>query len=148
MKTLTLMRGCSGSGKSTLARRLAGEREAVLISADELMGGSDGYKWTASRALAAHRACERLVEAAMRRGERGIVLDNMHLRPAPAMPYVALAKQFGYTVEVREPDTPWKADLDGLVARTTHSVPRDALADMLATYLRFPLAEYKRLIGV
>ncbi len=111
MKTLTLMRGCSGSGKSTLARRLAGEREAVLISADELMEGSDGYKWTASRALAAHRACERLVEAAMRRGERDIVLDNMHLRPAPALPYVALAKRFGYTVEVREPDTPWKDDL-------------------------------------
>src|SRR6185437_17111449 len=91
MKRIIIMRGCPGSGKSFLAHRIAGRTGAKLFSADTfLTNGCGEYVWTIELTHEAHAICEHLVEIAMRKGERTIVVDNTHLRPKAAKVYVNL----------------------------------------------------------
>lgn len=131
-----------------MARTLAGRTGGFIASADLMLDCDAGYIWTPSLAVAAHRACQRLAEAAMRRGVGHVVIDNMHLKPSQAVPYLRLAQTYGYTVEVREPSTPWKADLEGLLAHGTHDIPREDLQRMLDTYNRIPLDMFKKVLGL
>ena len=143
------MRGCPGSGKSFLAHRIAGRTGAKLFSADTfLTNGCGEYVWTIELTHEAHAICEHLVEIAMRKGERTIVVDNTHLRPKAAKVYVNLAKKHGYQIEVREPDTPWKYDLSELCKRNTHNLPQITLEQMLAIWLNIPLAGFEQALEI
>jgi len=145
-KLLILMRGVPGSGKSYLARRLAGRLGAKLYSNDILLTARDDYIWTRSLCDEAHEICQQLVELAMLRNERIIVVDNCHIKVRFARPYVNLGKKYGYDIEVREPETAWRHDLDGLLAHGTHGLPREQVEDMLNNWMNMPLTTFKEIL--
>jgi hypothetical protein len=47
-----------------------------------------------------------------------IIVDNTNLEPADAQPYVALAYELGYDVEIVEPSTAWALDAAELVLKS------------------------------
>ena len=147
-KLLILLRGLPGSGKSTLAQELAGRLGGEVFSADELLMSDSGYGWSPSLAVSAHEVCEKLVHGAILRGRTPLIVDNMNLRASRARPYVNIARQFGYEIEVREPSTPWKNDLEGLLKNGTHNVPRDQMEDMIATFGRIPMSDFKKALEI
>lgn len=147
-KTLILMRGLPGSGKSTLAKALTGLHEATYVSADSMLESSSGYSWSFPLSCHAHEICRSLVELAMQQNRRTIVLDNMHLRPSRAKPYVETAKAHGYTINVVEPSTPWKSDIEGLLQNGTHKVRREQMETYLEIYTRIPLEIFKDVLDI
>jgi hypothetical protein len=50
-----------------------------------------------------------------------------------AQPYVAIAKKQGYVPEIREPAA-WGNNVDALLARGKHDVPRDTIEQQLRRY--------------
>lgn len=147
-KTLILMRGLPGSGKSTFAKALTGIHEAVYVSADEMLESSNGYFWSYPLSCHAHEICRSLVELAMQQQRKVIVLDNMHLRPFRAKPYVDTARKHGYNIEIMEPSTPWKADIEGLLQNGTHKVRREQMETYLEIYTRIPLEIFKDVLDI
>jgi len=149
MKKLTiLLRGAPGAGKSKLARELAGSLGGKIYSADELLMAEDVYVWSPALVHAAHCICQQLVNLAMSRGEMVIVVDNTHLKPRQARPYVEMAKQHGYDIIVREPNTPWKHDLQSLLERGTHALPPESVEHMLNTWLNVPLSFFRKVLEI
>jgi hypothetical protein len=63
-----------------------------------------------------------------------IVCDNTNMRLSEAKPYVDLADRYGYSVEIKEPQTPWKLDAEELARRNTHGVPLDVIEGMIENY--------------
>jgi predicted kinase len=140
-KTMYLMRGLPGSGKSTLAKTLADNDSGKIFSTDEywetqvkgfnpqLLG--EAHEWNQER-----------VVRAMQNGLTPIIVDNTNTTLWEAKFYIEAAKEHGYKIEVREPETPWNKNVDELVARNTHNVPRLTIEKMLQRYedhSRWPL---------
>lgn len=145
-KVLIICRGCPGSGKSFLARRLAGRKGGKIFSADMLVMNRDGYAWCQELCYRSHQICQQLVELAMKRGEKCVILDNTNLLPRHARPYVDLARKHGYSIEVREPETEWKHDLEILLLHGVHNVPKETVEDMLTTWKNVPLSQFKKVL--
>jgi len=147
-KRLILMRGCPSSGKSTLAREVAGCFGAKIYSADIMLMIEDFYGWTPELAYPAHKVCQQLVDLAMQKNEKVVIVDNTNLKPQQARPYVNFANKHGYTTSVLEPNTPWKHNLEELIKRGTHNVPRETLERMLTTWISIPLNDFRNSLGI
>lgn len=99
------MRGASGSGKSYDARQLAPAGQ--IFSADDHHMVEGRYEWSPERLHHAHNLCFGATRDAMRRRLTPLVVDNTNVRMAEIFPYLELALQYGYKVEIREPTSPW-----------------------------------------
>ncbi len=141
-KVLIIMRGISGSGKSTLAQQLKGV-SGVVFSTDEFFHDQEGkYNFDATKLGVNHSKNRKRTEEAMKQSISPIVIDNTNTRYEEAKPYVLLAQKYGYKVEVREPDTPWKFNAEELAKRNTHGVPLEAIKRMLSRWEKtFPEIE-------
>jgi predicted kinase len=124
--TLFIMRGLPGSGKSTLAQQLGG----VVYSTDEFFMVNGEYCFDVSKLGTFHEMNQRRTEVAMQCREPVIVVDNTNIQSWQMRPYILLADQYGYRVEIKMPDTPWMWDVDVLAERNTHKVPRETLQKM------------------
>lgn len=132
-KIMYLMRGLPGSGKSTLAKELSGNDPSKVFSTDEFfetqVKGFDG-----ALLHRAHQWNENRARKAMIEGVSPIVVDNTNIVLRDAKTYLEMAKANGYRIEIREPQTPWSKNVDELVSRNTHSVPRATIERMLKRY--------------
>lgn len=93
---LTIIRGLPGSGKSTEARKLG----RFHVEADMFLYENREYKFSQDKQKYAHVACRNIVDAAMNEGVWEIVVSNTFTRLWEIEPYVELAKEYGYAVEV------------------------------------------------
>ncbi len=137
-KVLTILRGISGSGKTFLANKLdvdirwGGVGPVVHCSADHyFLDENLNYKFNPTKLGEAHAYCRGRVSGAMSANAPAIIVDNTNTTSREWAPYLLLAKKFGYQVEFKEPDTPWKFDVDELTKRNTHGVPRETIEKML-----------------
>jgi len=128
-KTLYIMRGLSGSGKSTLANELG--KNGVVVSSDNYFMEEGVYKFDPDKLRAAHTSAQNQVEKAMQQGISPIVADNTNVRAWEMKPMVLLAIKYGYKVEVKEPNTPWKLNPVELAKRNKHGVPQDVIEKKL-----------------
>jgi len=125
------MRGISGSGKSTLAREL-GKGGVVLSTDDYFVDPITGeYKWAQNKLKPAHEWNQNRALEAFHSGISPVVIDNTHTKKWEAKFYVERGLDAGYTVLIREPDTPWKWDPVELAKRNSHGVGVDAIARMI-----------------
>lgn len=148
MRKMILMRGVPGSGKSFLAKRLAGRLGGKIYSADDMLMTGEEYVWTSPLVYTAHQIVQQLVKLAMIRNEKVIIIDNTNIRPRQARPYVELAVKHAYEIEVREPTTHWRHDVQELLARGTHSIPQEVLEHMVETWKNVPLPMFKRTLEI
>lgn len=126
------MRGVPGSGKSTLAKKIG--EGGIIISSDDFFIKDGVYKFDGELLFYAHIKCVKKAEHSMMEGISPVVIDNVNLRRKEAKPYVELSKQYGYEVEIVEPDTPWKLDAEELFRRNTHNVKMETIERFIRRY--------------
>lgn len=102
MKQLILIRGLSGSGKTTLAETICGESESrIMVSADDFFINDDGeYSFDYTKLKEAHSWCQTETQEAMEDDYEVVVVHNTFTRKWEVDPYMKLAKDCGYQVQV------------------------------------------------
>lgn len=127
------MRGLPGSGKSTLAhdiQRKYGFEHCVICSTDDLFIQNGVYIFNPKRLGINHKINVANVEKSMKLDTQAIIVDNTNTTYQEMKPYVALALQYGYAVNVLEPFTPWKYDLEACAEKNSHGVQLDRITKM------------------
>lgn len=136
-KLLIIIRGLPGSGKSTLALQLMdgwdiGGEKYAWFEADHYFEepGQDGpvYRFAKEQVPQAHKWCQENIEAAMRASIPNIVVSNTSTTKKEYMPYIEMAKECGYKVQV--------IDLYGDFGNT-HNVPQEVISRMKARWEPF-----------
>lgn len=171
---LFILRGVPGVGKSHLGLRLVdGDKSKVFASDDWFDMQPGGYlvSFSLDKTAIAHRWNEERVRAAMQRGISPIVVDNTNLRMRFARPFVDMAKQYQYHVEIKESDSPWWSEISELLKdkktnekelaawatklskgfkyndkyiKNTHGVQPAAIQDMFRMYYPYTLDDVER----
>jgi predicted kinase len=131
-KIMYITRGISGSGKSTLVKTLAPPDN--IFSTDDLFMINGEYKFDPKKLGEYHKLNKIRVEEAMKKGISPIVVDNTNTQAWEIKPYVNLADQYGYEIELKEPDTSWRFDAKELAKKNTHGVPEEAIKRMIDRY--------------
>lgn len=137
-KICVILRGCPGSGKSYIAHRLSGYDgiEGQIFSTDNYWLRPDGvYDFNARRLGEAHawnfNNFKEFVKYEGNGLELNPIVDNTNIVLKDFKPYIDTALAAGYQVYLVEPATPWATDLDELVKKNTHGVPRESIKRML-----------------
>ena len=104
-KNLILIRGLAGSGKTTLANMLAPEwnSDTAHFEADEFFYDENGeYHFDGQKLGAAHDACQYNTRQAMIEKCRLIVVSNTFSQRWEMKPYVEMANDWNYPVQIIE----------------------------------------------
>lgn len=147
-KTLVVTRGIPGSGKSTLAQQIAQENERgspidyvyviPIFGTDDYWLRPDGYyDFNSARLSEAHEWNRQNVEdhmATLNYVNNIIIVDNTNTTWKEVRPFVELAKKYGYSVQIREPETSWRYDAQACFKKNTHGVPLATIEKMLARW--------------
>lgn len=128
-KTLFIMRGMPGSGKSTLAQELG--TNGIVLGSDDFFMVNNKYEYDPNAIDYAHWWNQGRVENAMKKNISPIVVDNTNTQAWEIKPYVLLAQKYNYQIEIREPNTPWKFDVEELTKKNKHNVPKEAIEKMI-----------------
>lgn len=138
---LIILRGVSGSGKTTLVKNIAlkeemslleGHIEYVVCSADHwFYNDNNEYVFDAKQLGQAHKHCRVSCRESMKTSVPLIFVDNTNTTWSEFKDYVDYAKKYGYDVFLAEPKTSWKFNIDELMMKSTHNVPRESLQKML-----------------
>lgn len=115
---LYIIRGLPGSGKSTLARKLCPDAH---FEADMYHMVNGVYKFDARGIKHAHEWCRSSVRHELEKGERDIAVSNTFTQRWEYQPYIELADEAGYDVQVIECHGNWK---------NIHNVPESVLSAM------------------
>lgn len=156
MKALIIMFGPSGSGKSHRAEELAKSfNNSIICSTDHYWYDSKGnYNFDATKLGYAHDWNQKRVEAEMKKpnGADVIIVDNTNLASWERKPYETYAKNNGFEIQYEQSTSEWwkkisenlkkgivcEEDVDILVEKNQHGVPRETIRKML-TKLQFPI---------
>ncbi|MDD4983520.1 MAG: hypothetical protein PHH82_01615 [Candidatus ainarchaeum sp.] len=129
-KDLLIMRGVSGSGKTTYAKTLS----KYVYSTDDYFTKDGKYSFCIEKANIAHDWNRNRVKDALEKGLSPVVVDNANICAWEIKPYLEMGLLEGYNVYLAEPDTDFKFDLEELVKKSAHNVPRKYLKLMLDGY--------------
>nr|XP_053629872.1 uncharacterized protein LOC128686800 isoform X1 [Cherax quadricarinatus] len=135
-KIMVLMRGLPGSGKSTLAKEIKGKNGVILSTDDFFFSKKGKYNYDPSRISEAHQWNKHRAAQRLQDGKTPIIIDNTNLQAWEMKPYVKLALQYGYEVDILDADAPWKNNLKELAKRNTHGVPKSKILEMKGRYER------------
>lgn len=140
-KLVYIMRGLPGSGKSTKAQfilKVARDfgLSAVICSADEFRIENGLYVFRDSRYP--HDACLSKFNNEIRKGTDVIIVDNTNCTNRSMKPYVSQAIQMGYAVSFFSIQP---IDINTLMARGLHNVPRESYERMLRQWVPYPTVE-------
>ncbi|XP_044574618.1 NEDD4-binding protein 2-like isoform X2 [Cotesia glomerata] len=140
-KIIVLMRGLPGSGKSTEARNLisstlAKDPSIYVFSTDDFfqLHNRGVYTYDPTKLSEAHSRNHSRVSNAMKSGRTPIIVDNTNLQIWEMRPYVIMAADNGYIIEVLETNTPWAYNVNELARKNTHGVPKEKIRIMLDRY--------------
>lgn len=130
-KNLYILRGLAGSGKSTLAQELIKGTKGVIYSSDDYFYKDGIYKWDGGKLKQAHDWNKKRALQAFQKGITPVVIDNTNSKCWEAKFYVQQGLTYGYNIEIKEPDTPWRKNPSELAKRNKHNVPLETIVKML-----------------
>jgi len=127
-KVVYLMRGLPACGKSHAAKQLVAHG-GVVLETDEYFYtqvGTDAtqYDWSDDLLPAARAWNLARFRAALGQGVSPIVVDRGNGRNAETREYVELARQHGYDVQLKEPDSPWWLEIRELLRNRSVNRPQ------------------------
>lgn len=126
---LILMRGLPGSGKSSLAKQFVQSGD-IILSTDDFFVVNGVFTYDGSLIKDAHTWNQGRARAAMMAGIETVIIDNTFMEAWEMTPYVRMAQDLGYEVEIHEPDTWWRYDPAECARRTVHGVPEIVIRGM------------------
>ncbi len=131
MRKVYLTHGLPGSGKSFRAKQLLDEFGGIILSTDNFWIRPNGlYDFRIDLLGQAHQWNQKRFEEEIDKRTNNIIVDNTNISWKECKPYATYAIQNGYTVEIVEPKTPWKYDLDECAKRNTHRVTKEIIENM------------------
>jgi len=104
------------------------------------------YAWAEEKLYPAHKSCQAKCRNGMKRGVGTILIDNTNMRKKEMIPYVELAHEFGYFVTIREPQTPWRNNVDELAMRNEHGLDRERLKKQKTNFEKTTAAELWKIV--
>ena len=141
---LILMRGVSGSGKSTLAKEIASRHEgAVILSTDDFFMVEGEYVFDPKKISLNHGKNQERARSAMRDGTPCVIIDNTNTQSWEMKPYVLAAVEYGYQVEIHEPDP---VSIEEIMRRQAQRV--DSNKSLSLEIVERMLARYERDVTV
>lgn len=143
-KKLFILRGLPGSGKSDIAKKLVGN--GIIHSTDRYLIKNGKYEFDRDNIAKYHYYNLMSSIRSMKRGISPIIIDNTNVTASSCINYVEQGKTYGYEIVVIEPDSPWAFDVEELVKRNSHDVPRDTIIDMIQKYETLDV--FKRRLGL
>ena len=143
MKKLYVCRGISGSGKSFLAEQLYQkyyQNWAVveIFSTDNYWLRPDGvYDWNRKLLTVAHNwnynkfAEFTLASSRYSQNDTYVaILDNTNVNFSEFEKYISLAIASGFEIEIVEPSTEWRYDVNECASKNSHGVPLETIQRM------------------
>jgi predicted kinase len=128
-KVLYLVRGLPGSGKSTMARKLV--KPEFVFEADNYFINDEGeYKFDRSNLRLAHKDCFKDVHNHLSTNRQDAAVANTFTQRWELQPYIAIARLFGWYVEILETSTEWAKNPNECVKKCIHGVPLDVIVNM------------------
>ncbi|XP_039301294.1 uncharacterized protein LOC120356421 [Nilaparvata lugens] len=162
IKVIVLLRGCPGSGKSYMAEKIISNvnkirpeielqlKNHVFSTDDYFMTPRYGYRFDPKMLPGAHIWNQNRAGKALMQNVNPVIIDNTNTQTWEMAPYVQAGVQYGYVVEILEPETKWKFNEYELFRRNIHGVPRVNIKNMLERYEHgitrnniFPIFQYK-----
>lgn len=132
-RVLYIVRGLPGAGKSTIARMIAMQEGAGFYEADMYFDTPEGYKFDPQLLPTAHKWCQDAARHDMIMSRRAIVVANTCVRPWEMEPYIKMASEYRYHVQVVTVQA-YGADAADLAERTVHGVPVAAIQNMIEAW--------------
>lgn len=142
-KKSIILKGLPGSGKSSLVKKITGDihlenchggiRSSTyrVHSTDNYFSVTGEYLFNPTRLDEFHRYNREDFQLSCESGLDYVICDNTNTTWKEIEPYVKIAKDNGYEIQVLEPDTPWKFNPEECAKRNTHGVPLQAIERML-----------------
>lgn len=127
MKKLIIMRGIVGAGKSTKAKELA-NGYGVICSADNFFLKNGEYVFNPRFLKNAHDACKDKAAHYMKAKTDLVIIDNTNTQKWEYQPYLDMAKEFGYEVEIVMVGN--LTDIDLYSSRNVHGVSKEVIERM------------------
>ncbi|ORX84156.1 P-loop containing nucleoside triphosphate hydrolase protein [Anaeromyces robustus] len=137
-KIMYILRGLPGSGKSTLAKSIIKENngKGIILSTDNyfIVNGKDQYDPT--KIGEAHQSNQNKCKEKCEQGISPIIIDNTNIKRWEAKPYVEIALEYNYKIEIREPDTPWFKERNAkrLAKKSIHNVTIKKITGMISKW--------------
>jgi predicted kinase len=137
---MVIMRGMPGSGKSYLSKLILDRSykepnyKQHIFSADDFFMINGMYQYNVEKLEEAHRFCQNHALTKAREGYSPIVIDNTNLQHWEMYPYVKIAVDNGYVINILEPNTPWRNNANSLFKKNTHNIPEIKLRRMIEKY--------------
>ena len=122
-KQLIIIRGLPGSGKSTLAKSLVGTT-GIIHSVDDYFMKDGIYKFEEDKLSEYHDLNLYAAIDSMEKGISPVIIDNTNLSSAFLVSYVSEARFYEYEILVEETQTLWRFDIEELMKRNIHGLPR------------------------
>ncbi|NWX12075.1 N42L1 protein, partial [Aegotheles bennettii] len=107
---------------------------AVVLSTDDFFIENGVYVFEPDFLEDAHKWNQKRARKAMKNGKSPVIIDNTNIHAWEMKPYVMMARENRYEVTFREPDTPWKFNVQELTRRNIHHVPRQKIQQMKEQY--------------
>lgn len=125
-----ILRGPSGAGKSTRAKELG--ISGTTLSTDEFWMKDGKYQHEAARLPEAHAWNQRRARECLKQGITPVIIDNTNIEAWQMKPYVHMAQEFGYQVNLVPVQV--NVSAEELAARNKHGTPLNVIQDMLSKY--------------
>lgn len=143
-KILVILRGLPGAGKTTLAKSLIticgckGDPSLYIFSTDDYfyLNKRGVYMYDPTQLNDAHSSNQRRVYDALESSITPVIVDNTNLEVWEMRPYASMAVQRGYIIEILDVNTPWANNVNELVKKNIHGVPKNNIIRMQNRYER------------
>lgn len=140
-KVLILMRGLPGSGKSSLSKYILENTigynntyDKHILSTDDFFTKNGVYQYNKSQLPEAHGYNHQRAFSVMCKGFSPVIIDNTNTQMWEMKPYAMMATDYGYILEILEPDTHWCFNEKELEKRNKHGVSKVVIKNMLDRY--------------
>lgn len=137
---MIIMRGAPGCGKTFLAREIINKTtkdcwsDHIFSSCDFFYNRDGRFHFNRHHLGESHQWNIARMKSHVCSGWSPIIIDNTNIKKWEMTDYLKVAVQYGYLVEIIQPNTPWSKSVDELVTMNIHDVPKETIERMILTF--------------
>ncbi|XP_050295969.1 NEDD4-binding protein 2 isoform X2 [Anthonomus grandis grandis] len=108
--------------------------ETHILSTDDYFVKKGVYLYDPRKLSEAHGWNHNRAFQIMSKGFSPVIIDNTNTQMWEMKPYAAMATDYGYILEILEPDTHWCFNEKELGKRNVHNIPKSSIRNMMDRY--------------